>query len=222
MILLAFETATPSGGVALLSGTRLLGELRLTHATAHSSECLAGAEMLLRQSKLAWKDVQGVAASHGPGSFTGVRLGLTIAKALSLSLGVRAESVGTTEALAWHSDSGEPCEYIAPILDARVGEVYGEVFRRDGGRLVQVVPPFCCAPQEVAGRLPGRAVFSGEGAIKYHDAHFREHGVLARPDRILASPLSVAYLAARKMAEMPARPAEQLVALYLREAVEKK
>ena len=182
MNLIAFETSTPTGGAALFREGLLEGEMMIANPQSHSRVCLRYAEQLLAAAGMKWKDLDAVATSHGPGSFTGVRVGLTLAKGLAWSLRIRTTSVSTLEAIAHNGWSGEAAGHVAALVDARIGEVYGALFRVEEGTLLRATEDFCVAPEKLAERLPeGPVLFCGEGAARYFDQHWRGHGQLARP-----------------------------------------
>lgn len=218
MNILAFETATPSGGVALLVDGRVIGEMRIYGAQSHSRHCLAFAETLLQSAQMNWKDLDVVAASHGPGSFTGVRIGLTQVKALAWANDLKCVTVSTLEGLAHHCYSGEKVDHVAAILDARMGEVYGAVFDVREGGLHRATEDLCVAPEGMCKRLPGSMLLSGEGLQTYADLFTDGRFKKARPDRLLASAASVAMLAGREAAAGRFTTAEEIAAVYLRDA----
>lgn len=219
MILLAFETATPTGGAALLADGKLLGERVVTGTRAHSRQCLAFARELLDEAGLDWNRLDIIAASHGPGSFTGVRVGLTLAKGLGWSLQKKCISVSTLEAMALNADSGEDAGFVVPLIDARMNEVYGALYRRSEEGLVPEGKEFAAPPAEVGKKLTGPALFCGEGARRYFDEHLKSHGVLAHPARLQASPAAVAKLAYRHAEQGKTADPAALKAVYLREPV---
>src|SRR6266508_1023760 len=100
MKLLAVESATLSGGVALLDGDSLLGEITLNIAITHSERLLSAVDRLLADCGLAPADLEGLAVSVGPGSFTGLRVGLATVKGLAMALGLPVAPVPTLDALA--------------------------------------------------------------------------------------------------------------------------
>lgn len=218
MNLLAFETASPSGGVALLRDGILAGECWTTNTQAHSKRCLADAEGLLETAKLAWEDVDVFAASHGPGAFVGVRVALSLVKGLAWPLGRPVVTVSSLEALAWGCYRGEKVRHVVALLDARVGEVYGAIFEPTGGGLRAEGEEFCAAPGEIPGMLKGPALFAGEGALRYEEEFLRPYGIIARGDSVRLRPGTVAMLAALRHGEGKRGTAAEAHARYLREA----
>ncbi len=221
MNLLAFETSSPSGGVALLCDRVLAGESWTTGMQSHSKRCLREAEGLLEAAGLRWEDVDVFAASHGPGAFVGVRVGLSLIKGLAWPLGKPVVTVSSPEALAWSCYRGEPVRHVVPLLDARVGEVYGAVFTPTDEGLVREGEEFCLRPEEVPRLLDGEALFAGEGALRYHEKYLHPHGRLARGDAVRARPGTVAWLAWQRVQAGGTIPPSEARAVYLRDATVK-
>ena len=223
MRLLAFETSTPTGGVALLEDGSVTGQMTLAGSRVHSREGLRLAERLLANSNLAWKDLDAVAASHGPGSFTGVRVGLTLIKGLAWSLKIKCVTVSSLEALALHAYSGESVDAVVPLLDARMNEIYGSVYQISGGGLIPTGEEFSAEPRELHEKLKGRrSLFAGEGGRRYYQEHLAHLGLLARPDRLQASPAAVAVLAAQALKKGAEQRPEDIAAIYLRQPVQRR
>jgi tRNA threonylcarbamoyladenosine biosynthesis protein TsaB len=143
-VVLSLDTATPAASVALLREGEVLGE-RLSRA----STVLADADLLLRQAGLSVSYLEGVVVGTGPGSFTGLRIGLAAARGLSLALGIPVAGVSTLEALVAAAPGA------VPVLDARRGEVFTLV-----GREPRALPP------EQLELVQG-SVCVGDGAVRY-------------------------------------------------------
>ena len=130
LLILALETATAQGGVALtrgaLLGGRALAEYSLHPETLHGRRLLGPAEMLLADSGLSWDDLDAVAVSRGPGSFTGLRLGMAAAQGLSLATGKPLVAVPTLTALAAQAPLLDMP--VCALLDARKGQVYAALY----------------------------------------------------------------------------------------------
>jgi tRNA threonylcarbamoyladenosine biosynthesis protein TsaB len=135
MKLLAVESATLSGGVALLEDDRLLGEITLNIAITHSERLMFAVDRLLADCGLAPADLDGLAVSVGPGSFTGLRVGLATVKALAMALDLPVAPVPTLDALAARLPFADAP--VCPILDARKGEVYFSLYRWSGSGMVR-------------------------------------------------------------------------------------
>jgi tRNA threonylcarbamoyladenosine biosynthesis protein TsaB len=143
MLILAFDTATDVATSALVSDGEVLGE-----RTSRAVTVLEDVDALLRQAGAHTSEVEALAVGIGPGSFTGIRIGLATARGLALALGVPVAGVSTLDALA----AGAP--EAVPVIDARRGEVF--LLREEPGVL---------APEAV--RLAPRTLCVGSGAVRY-------------------------------------------------------
>jgi tRNA threonylcarbamoyladenosine biosynthesis protein TsaB len=113
------------------------------------------------------KDLDAIAVSIGPGSFTGLRTGLGLAKGMVYALGCPLVAVPTLDALAVVA-AGEPGERVCAMLDARKGEVYAALYRvADDGTLHAEAAPMLLSPATLLGRIDGRCRFLGDGVERY-------------------------------------------------------
>ncbi len=162
-MILALETATPWGGVALLEGSRLLAERELGPETSHAGVLLERIEELLNEGARSLDEVELIALSVGPGSFTGLRVGLATALGLCFGTQRRIVPVSTLAAL---SLSAEAAPRIVPLLDARKGQVYTGLYGAGG---VAAREDRLCEPaawfQELRGGDP--LTLLGDGAERY-------------------------------------------------------
>ena len=167
MRILAVDTSGPAVGVALLADDRLLFECTLTHKRTHSVWLMPAVEQALSQTERSVEDVDLFAAVVGPGSFTGVRIGVTTVKSLAQATGKRCVGVNALEALA--VGAGEFSGVICPLLDARAGQVYAASFM-PGIPPRRLMPDTACAlPEylEQIARVTPQALpmlFLGDGA----------------------------------------------------------
>jgi tRNA threonylcarbamoyladenosine biosynthesis protein TsaB len=136
VIVLAIDTCDSRGSVAVLRGNAVVGLRAHETLEDYSSWLIPAAEAVLREAGLKLADVEGFSAAAGPGSFTGVRVGLTTVKAWVEVLEKPVAAVSRLEAIAL--ESGSPEKFVAAFTDARRDQVFGAVFRRedDGLRLV--------------------------------------------------------------------------------------
>jgi tRNA threonylcarbamoyladenosine biosynthesis protein TsaB len=163
MRILAVDTTTPSGSIALLEDDRVLGEIGVESATTHSARLLTSVDFLLKAQGLTIGDVDGFAVTPGPGSFTGLRIGLSTVKAFSFATGKPVAMVSSLTALAYrHIDAAEGL--IAPMLDAKKSEIYAALFAKTDGKLKEIVPQGAYVPEEFMKRLSKRiTLFAGSG-----------------------------------------------------------
>ena len=135
MLLLAFETSAKAASVALFEGETLLAEQYQNTGLTHSQTLMVMAEDLLKQCGKTAQDVQAVAVANGPGSFTGVRIGVAAAKGFAWASEIPLYGVSTLEAMAlqlgvWNG-------YVLPVMDARRSQVYNAVFHFDAGKMTR-------------------------------------------------------------------------------------
>ena len=224
MRLLAIETATPAQSVALVEGDRLLAELSYEAKGNRGGLLLPAVDRVLQKAGLAARDLDAVAVSVGPGSFTGLRVGLATAKGLTLGAGAALVDVPTLEALA--EGYALPDGTICALLDAYRGEVYMAVFRRVGaGRaLERLSPDAVLAPEAVASALAaveGPVHLIGNGAARYRErietalsgrACVTEEGLCAVPSAVVVARLGLRRLAGGNKSDAEVAP------IYLRRA----
>ena len=129
MGILAFETSAKAASVALLEGGNLLAESYQNAGLTHSRTILVMAEHLLQSCELTPQDVEAVAVAMGPGSFTGVRIGMAAAKGFAWGRELPLFGVSTLEAMAWG---------LGELMDARRSQVYNALFRASGGTLTRL------------------------------------------------------------------------------------
>lgn len=168
MLLLAFDTATPTTTVALLDAATPISENTLS-STSHSRSLLPAIAEILSRTGHSPRSLQAIAVGRGPGSFTGVRIGMTLAKTLAYALDIPLVGVSTLRALA-HNAAVRQGGLVCPALDALKGEVYGAVFRYAAGGLETVRREAASDPRAFAGSLKAAGetcTLLGSGAIRY-------------------------------------------------------
>ena len=216
MKLLAVESATLSGGVALLDGDRLLGEITLNIAVTHSERLMSAVDRVLADCGLAPADLDGLAVSAGPGSFTGLRVGIATVKALAMALDLPVAAVPTLDALAARLPFADAP--VCPILDARKGEVYLSLYRwRDGG-MAREWDYLALPPELAAARISGPVILLGDGieACRPWLARLGTEARVAPAALRLPSAAAVAGLGRAALAAGAGVGAEVLAPLYLR------
>ncbi len=197
MKVLAIETATVAGSAAILDSRKgLIGELKVDVSIAYAERLTASIDLILKASCLSINDMDAFAVSIGPGSFTGLRIGLSTIKGLSYATGKPVVPVPTLDAFA----STIPfCHYqICPMLDARRNEVYAGRYRWDGNTCVKIMPETAISPVELIKSIKEPTVFTGNGAVKYKNIiqdTLRENALFAPASRMTPSASSIAEAA---------------------------
>ena len=136
MLILAFETSAKAGSVALLENGILLGENYQNTGLTHSQTIMSMAQTMLEHCGKTPQDVQAVAVAAGPGSFTGVRIGVAAAKGFAWGSQIPCYGVSTLEAMAQNLGLWEGV--ICPVMDARRNQVYNALFRAQEGKLTRL------------------------------------------------------------------------------------
>jgi tRNA threonylcarbamoyladenosine biosynthesis protein TsaB len=168
MVTLAIDTATRSAGVALLEDENILAEYYVRLRLTHSESVLPAIEAILSAAGLGVGDVRIFALTHGPGSFTGLRVGAGIVKGLALSTGGCIVGVSTLDALAQNLTFA-PC-LVCPILDAKKGQIYTALYQPgEKGRLEQIEPDQAVDPAVFFRRIRNPVLFLGDGVPVYGD-----------------------------------------------------
>ena len=130
MKVLGIDTATMMGSIGLIDDEGAIAEYSLNIRATHSERLMPAIDRLLKDSGIMPKDIDGFAVSIGPGSFTGLRIGLATVKGFAMGCNKPVAAVSTLEALAFNLAYAE--YLICPILDARRNEVYAAMFKSDG------------------------------------------------------------------------------------------
>lgn len=167
MNILAIDTSGPAASCGVMSGGRLVHAAFMNHGLTHSETIMPAVNEALEASGLRCADVDVFAAVAGPGSYTGVRIGVCAAKGLAHAVGKPCAQIHALEALALNFSyfAGTVC----PILDARRGQVYCAAFDVRSGRPVRLLEDAACPLEEFLGRLPaeGPLVFVGDGVAPF-------------------------------------------------------
>mgnify|MGYP003290610862 CR=1 FL=1 len=165
MLILAFETSAKAAGVALHDGAKLLAECYQNTGLTHSQTLMVMADDLLKQCGLTASDVTHVAVAAGPGSFTGVRIGVAAAKGFAWGGEIPCVGVSTLEAMA--KNLGVHEGYVCACMDARRSQVYNALFYVNQGRLQRVTEDRAIALAELKEelkRLDGPIYLVGDGS----------------------------------------------------------
>jgi tRNA threonylcarbamoyladenosine biosynthesis protein TsaB len=218
---LAVETSTLTGATALVEEDTVLAECRQSLAVTHSERLLPAIDHVLRAAGCTLADVDGLGVALGPGSFTGLRIGLSTMKSLAFAARKPLWGVPTLDALAWSVPfAAYP---VCPILDAKKGEVYTALYRTDAGHLDRLWEDRAQAPEALAAALArdvaGPVVFLGDGVAPF-GALFRaalgDRARFAPAAQRLPSAVTVAELAHAALARGESADPAALVPRYLR------
>lgn len=168
MLTLAFDTSFKTATVALLQDDTVLYDAVINVGLNHSEILLPAIEQACRQSRIDIKDIDLFACTLGPGSFTGLRIGVSTLKGLMLATKKPAVGVSSLAALALNVTDSAALIY--PVMDAGRGQVYTACYKyNDEGLLNQICPEKIIDPKEILLDSNQDVILVGEGAIKYRD-----------------------------------------------------
>jgi len=215
MKILAFESSAKAASVALCDGGFLLAQSYQNTGLTHSATLMKMAEDLLRNTNTKVTDLSLVAVAAGPGSFTGVRIGVAAAVGLAWGADLDICGVSTLEAMAHQVTDADTL--ICPVMDARRSQVYNALFRRREGEIERLCPDRALSLAELIEDARGRGlpcVLVGDGARLCYDA-FLKAGVpvrLAHPALLFQTAWGVAQAALKGERKSPL----ELIPQYLR------
>ena len=173
MTLLGFDTSTNATAVCVLRDDGQAFEhapavTRLLDRPGHAAELMPAIARKMDEAQVGWDDIEAIAVGVGPGTFTGLRIGIATARALAHARGIAVRPVSSLAALAEPLDAGRPR---LPLIDARRGELFGALYGPGGARWA----PFVAAPDALAERIgkafPGaeKPFAAGDGSIKFRE-----------------------------------------------------
>lgn len=215
MRVLGIETSGRTGSVGAV-GEEAETEKPFPHGTSHGRDLAPKTMELLRERGWTFADLDLLAVSAGPGSYTGLRIGMAFAKALSFSTGIPLVGVDSFEAMVLQAPDARAGEIVAPVLDARWGQMYAAAFAREDGGWKRKTPDLVGAPAEVLETLGGPALFFGPGVGAFADTLSRA-GRVSPPgpwDRIRAT--DVARVGRGTFAAQGPSDPDRLHPIYLR------
>ena len=219
MLTLAFETSAKAASVALTENGKLLGESYQNTGLTHSQTLMVMAEDLLKQCGKTMADVTAVAVEEGPGSFSGVRIGVAAAKGLAWGGQLPCYGVSTLEAMAVSLGVYEGT--VCACMDARRSQVYNALFRVEGGKLTRISEARAIALAELKTELEhidGPIFLVGDGAVLTYKTLSGEIPNLVLPPehRLHQRAVGVALLAEQKQAAGETGDGNALSPNYLR------
>jgi len=217
MYILGLETSTKTGSIAIVSEEGVLAQYSLNIEVTHSERLMSTVDRVFKDTKLTISEMSGFAVAIGPGSFTGLRIGLSTVKGLAFATGKPVAAVPTLQALAWNLPySAFP---VCPLLDARKNEVYAALYRYEGDVLVQVFPEAASTLAGLAEQISEKVIFTGEGSRIYRTELrriFNERALFAPSSAILPSAATVAELGLAMIASNRSVDPDSLVPMYIR------
>ncbi|MEN8264159.1 MAG: tRNA (adenosine(37)-N6)-threonylcarbamoyltransferase complex dimerization subunit type 1 TsaB [Nitrospirota bacterium] len=220
MKILALETATLAGGAAIVDDSSgLIGEVRIDVKAAHSERLMPSVEWLLRASNLTIHDIDAFAVSIGPGSFTGLRIGLSTVKGLAYATGMPIVPVPTLDAFARAFPFSRYT--ICPMLDARRNEIYTALYRWEDGECRKIMPETAIAPADFLKGITEKIVLAGDGTGTYRQLiidTLKSNALFAPYSRMSPSAVHVAEEAIEKIRQGITADPVTLIPYYIRKS----
>ena len=219
MLILAFETTAKAGSVALLEDGKLLAESYQNTGLTHSQTLMVMAEDMLKAAGKAMAAVNAVAVADGPGSFTGVRIGVAAAKGLAWGAELPCYGVSTLESMALALGTYQG--YVCPVMDARRNQVYNALFYANSGLMDRVCEDRAISLAELKTELEhldGPIFLVGDGSnLTYNTLKDAVPELILPPEHRMHQRASgVALAAAVKIAAGDPGDAAAMVPNYLR------
>lgn len=215
MNLLAVDTSTTSCSVALFSGDRLLAEVVYAAGKTHSRHLMSMIHRILEECRCEPADVGGIAVTRGPGTFTGLRIGISTVKGLAEATGTPVVGVSSLAALAFPFALHD-CPVVA-MIDARRGEIYYTQYR---GSTQPATRVSVGAPETVAAALPEKAILVGSGALLYRRIFENRSPRIRFADTMqhVIRAASVGRLALERFRKQDVDPIDALIPEYVRKS----
>ncbi|MGQ9617362.1 MAG: tRNA (adenosine(37)-N6)-threonylcarbamoyltransferase complex dimerization subunit type 1 TsaB [Candidatus Aminicenantia bacterium] len=158
MLTLALDTSTDIGSVAIMEDDRLIGALFFSQKKGYSQVIIPSIDLLLSHHSLSIKDLDGFSVSVGPGSFTGIRIGISCIKAFALAFCKKIAPVSSLYALAFKLRDKEN-SLICPTIDAKKGEIFGALYLCENGALKVIIEEGSYKPEGFFRKLPGEKIY---------------------------------------------------------------
>lgn len=186
MTVLAIDTATATCSLALAGDGGLMGEDTFPAGRSHLELLLPAIQRLLAENARDKSDLRAIIVGTGPGTFSGLRVGVATARALAQGLAVSLYGSGSLDALAAGLAAATDSPGLLPVIDARRGQVFSRLFTRDdAGKPVPQSEIMCLSPAELLAVVADQAaagVFAGGDGVQAYDDHFRAAGNIEVPD----------------------------------------
>ncbi len=219
MNILAVDTSALTATVSVFKDGVSVFENNITNALTHSETLMPMIDYALKSVKMDISDIDLYAVSQGPGSFTGIRIGVSAIKALAYATNKKVYGINTLKALAYNLSCMESIK-IVPIMDARRSQVYYGIYEFVNGKLIEVEAPDATSVEELCEKIDFPCCFVGDGVKVYRDIIQKmlgENATFAPAHMQLQKAASIAYAATMADEEDFLSP-EALEVIYLRKS----
>ena len=219
MTILAIDTSAKAASVCLAAEDKIIGEFFINTSLTHSQTLVPMVEQLCKKSEVSMEDIGAVAVNAGPGSFTGVRIGVAAAKGIAFQRSLPCVSVSTLESMAYNMLGGD-C-VVCALMDARCSQVYNAMFRVKGDSVERLCDDRAISLTDLKLDLRNyteKVVFVGDGAqIAFKSLENPPENVFLAPmNRITQTASSVACAAFKQINKGNTLTPAELMPVYLR------
>ena len=219
MTILAIDSSAKAASVCIANEEKIIGEFFINTSLTHSQTLMPMTEQLLKNTEMTIGEVDAIAVNAGPGSFTGVRIGVAAAKGLAFPKNLPCVSVSTLECMAYNL-LGTDC-MVCAVMDARCSQVYNAMFRIKGETVERLTDDRALSLSDLLlefKQTDERILIVGDGAEITYDFLKNEasNAVLAPKNRRTQTASSVALAAFQKLFEGKTQTAAELMPIYLR------
>ena len=219
MYILGIETATMTGSVAIVTEQQLVVEQTINAHITHAERLITTIDDTLRAASLTIREIDGIAVSAGPGSFTGLRIGVTTAKSLAYSIRKPIVAISSLDALASQFLCSN--QLVCPILDARKKEVYSACYRNSGMHIHRVSDYTVISPANLFKGIQEPTIFLGDGVMPYRhqiESALGELAIFADAAHLLPRGSLVAKLGCDRLLAGEQDDCSALTPFYLRQS----
>lgn len=219
MKILAVDTSATAASVAVAEENKLIGEFSINTVLTHSQTLMPMVDELLKNTGLSVNDIDAAAVNAGPGSFTGVRIGVAAVKGIAFPKNLPCVSVSTLESMAYNM-LGNDC-IVCSVMDARCSQVYNALFRVKGCTVTRMTDDRALSLTDLKNELQNineKVVLVGDGAVlcsKFLGEEL-ENIMLAPFNNRIQTASSVAYAAFEKINNGETVKVDELMPVYLR------
>ena len=217
MILLALDTCLTSASVSVSTEDKLLGLYYIDNGLTHSRKLVPMIESVLSELDLTPEKIDAIACTNGPGSFTGIRIGLATAKGLALADNKPIMPISSLKAAAYNfSCQALP---VCAMTDARNSQVFYGVYRFENTGLKEIVAPSASETIKVSESITEPTIVCGDGAVKYREIFKENKNIIFAPPHVnMPNAASLAAAAFEEIKKQGFPPADTVDALYVRKS----
>lgn len=216
MKVIGIETSGPVGSVAVCSDDTIAGKKTFGKNLNHGKEIVSSLKAIFDEITWEPNDVDLIAVSIGPGSYTGLRIGITCAKTLAYTLKKPVIDVPTLDVLAENVRSD--IENICPVIDAKRKKVYACIYARNDNEKKRITDYLIISPRELLKILPEPVLLFSDGLIPYKDLFAEKKTIIATDESCIADAVTVARLGLKRYEQGKRCELNQLIPLYLRKS----